>query len=174
MKATTTFAAFALASLGLFSCQGAGQNNIGTNKALSAQSIPGEQLQYFITADSANRMITSYLVSIGDTGGIVNQENIQSLILDAGALRSYLSDTSIKHVKVMFAHTLDYINRGHYGQPAGYKPHALTVIISGYNNAGNYVLAPGNSVPDHAEPCPTSCSVTGTSASPLLPTTSGQ
>lgn len=115
--------------------------------------------------DTANKMIQSYLTSIGkDT----DNANIQSLIVDAGTLRKYLSDTSIKKVKIMFAHTLDYINSGHEGQPAGYTPFAFTIVISGYDSEGNYVLAPGNMVPDHAEPCPTNCPTIGNAANALI------
>ncbi|HET8574291.1 MAG TPA: hypothetical protein VFL76_10530 [Edaphocola sp.] len=171
MKFTITLVAFTIVISGLFSCQigSPNGNEKSPGKILSAQGIPETEKQYFISADSANRMIRSYLLSVGDSNGNTNDENIQSLILNADALRCYLKDSSIKHVKVMLAHTLKYINDGHYGEPAGYAPGAFTIIISGYNAEGNYVLAPGNLVPDHSKPCPTLCSMIGTSASPLLP-----
>lgn len=174
MKVSTTITVIALATLGFFSCQN--QNSNGnyqdTGKALSSQSIPEAQMNYFIVSDSANRMIKSYLTSIGDTNNVVNNNNLQSLILDADALRAYLNDNSIKKVKIMFAHKLDYINEDHFGQPAGYSPNALTIIVAGYDGNGDYVLAPGNMVPDRSIPCPTNCPVTGTAANPLLPVSS--
>ena len=33
----------------------------------------------------------------------------------------------------MLAHTLPYINSGHYGQNAGYRSGELTIVIAGYN-----------------------------------------
>jgi len=174
MKVSTTITMLAFATLALFSCQNPNAGNQDTDKALSAQSVPEAQTDYFIIADSANKMIKSYLASIGDTNGVVKSDHLQSLILDAGALRRYLSDNSIKKVKIMFAHRLDYINDGHYGQPAGYSPAGLTIIVAGYDDDGNYVLAPGNMAPDRSMPCPTNCPVTGTAANPLLPVSSNQ
>jgi hypothetical protein len=121
----------------------------------------------YIRVDSANRMIQSYLTSLVDTPGLIN---LQSLIVDAKTLRAYLSDTSIKELKIMLAHTLSYINAGNEGQHAGYAANALTVVLGGYNAAGNYVTAAGVKVPDHARPCPTNCPGEGSAASPLFPT----
>jgi hypothetical protein len=119
---------------------------------------------YFISKDSANKMLQSYQGSISSVDA---DSSLHSLILNADALRQYLSDTSIKEVKVMLAHTLDYINAGNQNQPAGYKPNALTIILAGYNDKGNYVLAPGNMVPNRAKPCPNQCP-TGSASSSLL------
>jgi len=119
--------------------------------------------QHFIPADTANKMIGSYLASIGADSSCLN-----SLIIDANALRYYLQDTSIRKIKIMFAHTLDYIYSGHEGVPAGYKKDALTIILAGYDLDDNYRFAPGNMVPDHAVPCPDLCPVSGTAADNLL------
>jgi len=104
-------------------------------------------------------MLTSYQASIDDS-------DLHSLIFDADELRSYLStnNNSIKKVKVMFAHTLPYINSGHEGQYAGYKAGELTVIIAGYDLDNNYVYWNTNNVMDNALPCPTMCPVNGTAS----------
>lgn len=163
MKVTSTIAIVALATFGLFSCQ---SNNTSKEKTEAMQSIPEQDEAYFISVDSANEMIQSYLTSIQDSNS--DNPSLQSLIVDAGALRDYLSDTSITKVKIMFAHTMQYINEGHDGQPAGYKPNALTIVIAGFNVEGNYVTAPGRMVPDRARPCPSDCPTTGNAANPLI------
>lgn len=165
----TCIAAAAMISLSMFSCQSkqeqSAQKKIKPPKAAENIVLADSD---FISADTANKMIQSYLTSIGkDSAGA----NIQSIIVDANSLRKYLDDTSIKKVKIMFAHTLDYINSGHNGQPAGYKPFAFTIVISGYNSNGDYVLAPGNMVPDRGQPCPTNCTTFGEAANPLIVTT---
>lgn len=126
----------------------------------------------FIRVDTANKMIASYLNSINYTQ---NDTDLRSLIIDADTLRTYLANSSIKKVKIMFAHTLAYINSGHGNQPAGYKNTALTTVIAGYDASGNYVFYryPESSVDmvlDHSMPCPTNCPTSGTAASDLLPT----
>lgn len=126
------------------------------------QAIPDAN---FIPADTANKMIHSYLTSIGGS----SSTDLRSLIISAQSLRNYLNDTSITQVKVMFAHTLDYINAGNNGVPAGYTPGALTIVLAGYNSSGNYVYATGNMVMDYAKPCPTNCNTLGgTAANSLL------
>lgn len=152
-----------------FSCQNnnaptESEQTQGANALLSSYSE--EELDnYFISKDSANKMLQSYQGSISSVDA---DSNLHSLILNAEALRQYLSDTSIKEVKVMLAHTLDYINAGHQNQAAGYKPNALTIILAGYNDKGNYVFAPGNMVPNRAKPCPNQCPTTGSASSSIL------
>lgn len=160
----TSIAAFALIFLSLCSCNNKNNQSeeIPNNTAVNSQDTRSSMS--YISKDTANKMIQSYLTSLGtDTTG-----NLQCLIADAGTLRNYLSDTSIKKIKVMFAHTLQYIDAGNGGQPAGYTPHEFTVLFAGFNAEGNYVLAPGGMVPDRAEPCPDNCITVGTAASPLI------
>ncbi|MEO6831656.1 MAG: hypothetical protein ABI169_05620 [Chitinophagaceae bacterium] len=121
----------------------------------------------FIPTDSANKMINSYLQSVNSGSG--NDSALHSLIFDADSLRAYLSNTSIKHVKVMFAHTLEYINQKGSGHNVGYESGALTVIFGGYNAEGNYVFWQGNSVPNHGAPCPSNCVSSGNASSDLFP-----
>jgi len=117
-----------------------------------------------IPVDTANKMILSYLNSINYQS---DDTKLRSLIYNADSLRKYLSDTSIKNVKLMFAHTQDYINSGGLNVNCGYTAGALTIIIAGYNAAGNYVT-PNNTVADRAIPCPTVCPVNGTAANSLI------
>ena len=126
----------------------------------------GGTSMYFIPVDSANKMLESYLNSINadiDTSG-----NIQSFIMDAGAIREYLADNSIKKVKIMLAHTLNYINAGNAGVNCGYRTGKLTIIMAGFDADGNYIFTPDNKVPDRAEPCPTNCPSVGTAADMTL------
>ncbi len=124
----------------------------------------------FISQDSANKMLLSYLNSISYQQ---NDTDLRSIIFDADSLRAYLANTSISKVKIMFAHTLNYINNGGQNQNAGYQSGALTLIIAGYDTSGNYVYYNyGDSsvkmVLDYGRPCPTSCSTQGTSANDIL------
>lgn len=118
----------------------------------------------FVPVDSANKMIQSYLNSIGYP---TTDTNLLSLSINADSLRSYLSDTAISDVKLMLAHTLAYINGGGKDENCGYKSSALTVIIAGYDKDGNYIYAPNNMVIDRGVPCPTNCPP-GEAAQPLL------
>lgn len=159
----------AAAAMMFFSCQNeqvpATSGTVTGANALSGSYSPEELSNYFISKDSANKMLSSYQASISSADA---DSNLRSLIVNADALRKYLSDTSIKEVKIMLAHTLDYINSGHQDQAAGYKPKALTVIMAGYDDRGDYVYGPGNTVPNRAKPCPNECPTTGSASSSLL------
>ncbi|OJW80279.1 MAG: hypothetical protein BGO69_05455 [Bacteroidetes bacterium 46-16] len=123
----------------------------------------------FIPKDTANIMISSYLTSIASDSTPKPAPNLNSLIIDAKELRTYLNNNrNIAHVKLMLAHTLKYINEGNAGKYAGYRSDALTIVVAGYDSAGNYIFAPGNTVPDHCGPCPDFCPVSGTAANNLL------
>jgi len=120
----------------------------------------------FIPMDSANRMINSYLYSINYT---MNDTDLRSLSINADSIRLYLnSNPGISSVKLMFAHTLNYINSGGEGQYAGYQSGALTIIMAGYDRSGNYIYMPTGMVIDHATPCPASCPTVGDAAFDLL------
>lgn len=123
----------------------------------------------FITTDSANKMISSYLQSVDSAG--VGDSSLHSLIFNADSLRAYLSNPEIKNVKVMFAHTLEYINAMGPGHNVGYERGALTVVLGGYDVHGNYVLYKTNQVPDHANGCPLHCPVVGNASNDLFPVT---
>lgn len=136
-----------------------GEQPANTSLANSTATYAG-----FITKDSANKMIGSYLSSLDPS----SDSQLYSLIMDADELREFLEDTTIEGLKIMFAHTLEYINAGNKGQPAGYESGALTIVISGFDVHGNYVYAPGTKVPDAVKPCPPHCKINGTAASNLL------
>ncbi|WP_118973941.1 hypothetical protein [Taibaiella koreensis] len=120
----------------------------------------------FISIDSANKMLGSYLFSINADAD--NNSNVQSFIMDADAIREYLSDPAIKKVKIMLAHNLKYINEGNSGVNCGYKSGGLTVIMAGYDAQSNYIFAPGNKVMDNSVPCPSICPSNGTASDMLL------
>ena len=135
----------------------------------------------FITSDVANQMISSYLYSIGDQvsgnnfpvaattvantninpNGTVN--DLKSFSIDADSLRAYLASGNIKSVKLIFAHTMDYINAGNQGLFSGMQSGAMTIIVACYDADGNYVYYGGANgqggqyVLDHCVPCPYSC-----------------
>jgi hypothetical protein len=149
----------------LIACNGKGSNqgNQPCNVAAPASGDPA-----YIPVDSANKMISSYLNSIKYQ---TNDTDLKSLILDANALRSVLMDPrgqNISHLKVMFGHTLNYINAGGENQPCGYKSGALTIILAGYDNQGNYIYCPLGNILDNAMPCPAACP-SGQAGQDLLP-----
>jgi hypothetical protein len=120
----------------------------------------------FIPIDSANKMIGSYLNSLHDT-----DSSLKALTVDMCQLNRYTEQLTtqdhITNLKLIFAHTLEWINSGHANQDAGYKTGALTLIIAGYDSLGNYVYFNGNSVLEYMAPCPTSCP-SGEAGQPFL------
>jgi len=115
-------------------------------------SIPAP---YFIPKDQANRMIRSYLTSVGYPG---KDEYVRSLALDADALRSYLADTSIKKIQLFLAHNMEHIESGKEGQPIGPYEYALTVVAAGTDRNGQFRYVGGRAL-DNAAPCPRNCDV---------------
>ncbi len=123
----------------------------------------------FISAASADTLVKSYLTSIDYQS---EDSNVRSFIIDANALRQYLTygrGQQISHLKLMLAHSADHIRSGRFGQPCGYNGDALTVVLAGYGDDGNYIYAPGNRVMDYSMPCPENCPKSGTAASDRLP-----
>ncbi len=111
----------------------------------------------FINKDTANIMITSYI-----NGNKLDSTQLSSLIIDADSLRAYLSDTSIRNIKLMFAHTQQYIYSGGKDRKCSYRSGDLTLILAGYDGSGNYKYYNDNQVMDNATPCPSLCPVNGT------------
>lgn len=130
------------------------------------QTQPDSPYTRFISIDSGNKMLNSYLTSIGYPD---DDSDLHSIVLNVAQLRRYLDSKpdSITRLKLMFAHTLDYINTGHGGEYAGYNPNALTLIIAACNQNGDYVFFDTNYVLDYGAPCPTNCPP-GNAESPLL------
>ena len=120
----------------------------------------------YIEMDSANKMIGSYLNSINYTN---NDTDVRSFVINMNQLRAYCDSSAspISHVKVMFGHTLQYINSGKGNHNAGYRSGALTVVIAAYNSSGDYFYINGDEVMDYSAPCPTNCPP-GDAANPFL------
>lgn len=118
----------------------------------------------FISVDTANMMIGSYLNSISSSSN-----KIKSFIVDANALRYYLQNTNIKYVKLMLAHKKNYIRGGGQNQDAGYDGQALTMVITGFDSSNNYIYSPQGAVLDFSQPCPFNCPTSGSAAYDLLP-----
>lgn len=161
---------FVFAVCVLASCQRTQEAKVNTKISSSFSSGCGEGNipSTFIPIDSANKMISSYLTSINDNQ---NDSSLRSLIFNADSLRAMLNDTTngkIAKLKVMFSHTLSYINANGAGRPCGYTSGKLTFILAGYNCEGNYVLHPAGVVIDNGMPCPTNCPPSGTAAANLI------
>ena len=116
----------------------------------------------FMSVDTANRMIGSYL-----DGNGTDTTALRSLQVDASLLRQLLADTTIKQLKLVLAHTVEYIDTGNEGHFAGCNSTALTLVVVGVDSFGNYVYGPGQSVIDRLRPCPYLCPL-GTAAGNLL------
>lgn len=160
MKKTIT----AIAALLTFSaCSSNNEKATETNssaplsRTATVTAYPG-----FISIDSANKMLNSYVVSINYAN---NDTDLRSITFDANELRALLDSPAVTKVQIRFAHTLSYINSGHQNIPAGYKSGALTLLINGVNDSGNTVLY-NNAALNFGRPCPNTCP-TGTAATPL-------
>src|ERR1043165_4591049 len=98
-----------------------------------------------IAVDSANKMIGSYLESVGypyvDT-------TIRSLAFDADTLRAYLQDKSITTVKFYLGHQLGWLDGDatRYGKNIGMTPGKLTIICVGLDDNGNVIRNTSNGV----------------------------
>lgn len=130
-----------------------------SNITSMARFTPGSDVAYSqpITKDSANRMIQSYLTSINYPS---NDSSLTSLTFDADTLRSYLNDpghSKIVTLKFMLAHKQAYMNSGHYGQYAGTRSNALTLVIVGLDDDEKYVYSRTSNVYDHLGNCPDRC-----------------
>jgi len=127
----------------------------------------GDSIQYssrFITTEDANKMINNYLTSINSSN---NDSDLRSLTVNADSLRAYLSNSSVKNIKLMLAHTL-YWATVNTGINAGYQSGAITIIIAAYDSSGNYVYYNGSNVLDYSAPCPSACIAQGSAASYTL------
>ena len=126
----------------------------------------------FITLDVANQMISSYLYSIqNDPNMSLNAPDVKGFTMNADSLRAYLQNSQVTNIKIIFAHTMSYINKGNYGVYAGYQAGAMTIIIAGYDVNGNYVYySPGAPQPANS-PYANQLNATGTLS---LDTTNGQ
>ncbi len=130
--------------------------NTSTNRAASSARVVGAQYSQPIQIDTANRMIASYLESVGypqvDTA-------VRTLSFNADTLRSYLSNPNITTMRFYLGHQLSYLNGGtdRFGKDIGMRPGALTIIAVGTNDAGQIIRNTSNGVYEHAMPCPYNC-----------------
>ena len=176
MKNTTTAMLILAASLAGCTNQPNTSTNVPSSTADSVTSTTTPSYVYpdVITLDTANKMLSSYLSSINYQS---NDTDLKSVTFNAGLLRKYLDSvdggTQIVGLKVMFAHTLSYINTGHGNQKAGYKSGALTLLIAGYKSNGDYVFLPTSTIVDNSIPCPTNCPP-GAAANALFITTTAR
>jgi hypothetical protein len=121
----------------------------------------------YITIDSANKMVSSYLGSVGFPA---TDTAVRCFTYSAKELR-YMLDSlpqsnTLVSIQIKMGHNLDYINSGHAGEFAGYNTEGITLLMVGVNAAGNYVYA-NSKVMNHGRPCPTNCP-NGTAASPFF------
>lgn len=107
-----------------------------------------------ISKDTANKMILSYLTSVGYPGV---DTALRALTFDADSLRNYLANPSIVTVKFMVAHKLNYVNSGGSGVNAGLNPAAITLVLVGLNDGDEYIMNSVNRVYDNFNPCPSLC-----------------
>jgi len=109
-----------------------------------------------ISLDTANKMIASYVSSVGYPA---RDTAVRSLAFNADTMRAYLSDSRITSLEFVLAHQLSYLNSGtnRFGKNIGMKPGALTIIAVGYDNNGNVIRNSSNGVYEHAMPCPNNC-----------------
>jgi|GEM_PF-914754 hypothetical protein len=111
---------------------------------------------------TANRMIRSYLQGINSQ---VNTNETRSWTFNADTLRRYLSEGKGKQIvrlKLMLAHSLDYIDSGHEGERPAANSHALTLIVVGLDQNNEYIYNPEGEPYEHAFPCPPRCLGTDT------------
>ncbi len=164
MKHTILFASAALA-LAFTACNrqeatDPGANQVKTYSTSSvmhnAARIEAAGYSQSVPIDTANKMIGSYLSSVGypyaDT-------TIRSLAFNADTLRAYLSNSNIKDVRFYLAHQITWLDAGlnRFGKNIGLAPGKLTLIVVGLDNNGNVVRNSANGVYEHAMPCPTNC-----------------
>jgi len=156
-------------------CNQTGEGDHSTaSTALAADTVTtppdGDDYSMFIPKDSANKMISSYLASINYPA---NDSDLYSLIIDAKKLQDYINQATTAglkatKIKLMFAHTLDYINSGGKDQNCGYKSGKLTLVLAAYDSAGNYIYMQGSKVMDRMQPCPNFCPSVGSASSNTL------
>lgn len=162
-----TISIFAL-MLSLASCQSTEEQTTKTDDG-AAKSVATlmSGTSSFISVDSANKMLNSYLNSISYQ---TNDSDIRSMTFNAADLRRLLdsmqNSSTISEVQIKFAHKLKYINDGHGNQPAGYNKDALTLLLIGVNASGDYVNQ-ATSIINHGRPCPNTCPP-GTAGNPFF------
>ena len=125
---------------------------------LVAGNAKGQSPTSFIPRDSANKMIGSYINSLGNP---FPDSTLRSWFINMDQIMLYNSSATgsnkIIKLEIKLAHKLDYINSGHQNQNAGYSNNGLTVILAGLNADGDYVYYSNDLVIDHSSACPYNC-----------------
>ncbi len=134
MKMYSKLIALAL-FIGLVSCG-------DTKRNVKDQSESCSNVNSYIPIDSANKMISSYLNSIQYQN---NDTDVRSFIVDANALRCYLNSDAglnVSNLKISFAHNASTAYSTDSNINCGYNGKHLTIVISGFDTLGNYVIHP--------------------------------
>lgn len=131
-------------------------------------AIPAASYSQPVSINDANRMIKSYLNGIDYTR---NTNEIRSWIFNADTLRQYLSSgagADIRYLKLMLAHSMEYIISGNEGKRPPANSHALTVVIVGVDNENDYIYNAEGDAYEYCMPCPPECLPQGDAAKDTL------
>lgn len=107
----------------------------------------------FVSVSEANRMINSYISS---TRSLSDENPVHGWTLNGAALAMILSNPSVKSIKFMLGHKMDYILSGKEGLIPSSTSKAVTLIAVGLDSAGNYTTE-NDEVLDNSMPCPEIC-----------------
>ncbi|MCF3109609.1 hypothetical protein LL912_12585 [Niabella sp. CC-SYL272] len=158
MKNVSVFLLISAFSLLLASCTRSSGNPLRPANTPTNEPV-------FITKAQANRMIQSYLTSIK-----YPQQDLylRAIAYNADSLRAYLKDTTIKMVRFMLAHDMDYILAGGEGKVPPPGVAGLTAVIAGVNKENKYVFhLIRQLLLDNGMPCPDNCDALGHPAGAL-------
>lgn len=160
MKMYSKLIALAL-FIGLVSCG-------DTKRNVKDQSENCSNVNSYIPIDSANKMISSYLNSIQYQN---NDTDVRAFVVDANAIRCYLNSNAGKNVvnlKVFLAHNAEYANSLDSNKNCGYNVKGLTLVITGFDSLGNYVIYPNGVCIDHTEETPIKFKIKGNASNNLI------
>jgi hypothetical protein len=159
----------ACAALALFSCTKANVNQEAATTPQPQKSASAgvfiSSLDYLIDTTTANAQISSYINSIAT----LPDEQIKYFQIDAGALRSLLANTNVASIKVSVAHKSSIVeNPSTINTYQAINADAITFIISGVDEDGNYVLLDDGYAINRVQGCPTHCVIAGTASADLI------
>ena len=107
-----------------------------------------------IPVSTANEYIEDFIAEYFDTG----KAPVKSMIMSASLLRDYLNNADIENVKFMLGARM----------AEGEEKKVFTLVVAGYDAAGNYVLTPSGNILDHMAPCPNRCPTIGNAAHDII------
>ena len=146
--------------IGLVSCG-------DTKRNVKDQSENCSNVNSYIPIDSANKMISSYLNSIQYQN---NDTDVRAFVVDANALRCYLNSDeglNVSSLKISLAHNASTSYSADSNVNCGYNQKHLTVIISGIDTLGNYVIHPRGLCLDRTK-CTPSKKIPGNASNDLI------